>query len=252
MWLSLPHWSSTVTYMIRSLSIPLNAYFFHCEGCPIYTIRTGSPNWWRFVIDCDDPSPLISSQHACRGSSVVLYTYNECHHEPSPILKYCYTSLACLFLLFAGRRDPLQTVTPLFAVTLKSLFHDFAVQAGSMFSYYSLSEVDTILNISTCRALRLRACWQWTKSIGDNFSVKTRLFRIPRYFELIVLSLHLKSIPLFRTCQKQSTRTNSQATKKEWGPSNNRNSLTLHFVCCWGCWDCRANKPVAIHNQQKY
>ena len=129
MWLSLslPHWSSTVTYMIRSLSIPLNAYFFHCEGCPIYTIRTGSPNWWRFVIDCDDPSPLISSQHACRRSSVVLYTYNECHHEPSPLLKYCYTSLACLFLSFAGRRDPLQTVTPLFAVTLKSLFHDFAV-----------------------------------------------------------------------------------------------------------------------------
>ena len=110
--LSLPHWSSTVTYMIRSLSIPLNAYFFHCEGCPIYTIRTGSPNWWRFVIDCDDPSPLISSQHACRRSSVVLYTYNECHHEPSPILKYCYTSLACLFLLFAGRRDPSQTVSP--------------------------------------------------------------------------------------------------------------------------------------------
>ena len=34
---------------------------------------------------------------------------------------------------------------------------------------------------------------------------RTRLFRIPRYFELIVLSLHLKSIPLFRTCQKQST-----------------------------------------------
>ena len=33
---------------------------------------------------------------------------------------------------------------------------------------------------------------------------RTRLFRIPRYFELIVLSLHLKSIPLFRTCQKQS------------------------------------------------
>ena len=34
---------------------------------------------------------------------------------------------------------------------------------------------------------------------------RTRLFRIPRYFELIVLSLHLKSTPLFRTCQKQST-----------------------------------------------
>ena len=34
---------------------------------------------------------------------------------------------------------------------------------------------------------------------------RTRLFRIPRYFELIVLSLHLKSTPLFRTCQKKST-----------------------------------------------
>ena len=34
---------------------------------------------------------------------------------------------------------------------------------------------------------------------------RTRLFRVPRYFELIVLSLHLKSTPLFRTCQKQST-----------------------------------------------
>ena len=32
-----------------------------------------------------------------------------------------------------------------------------------------------------------------------------QLFRIPRYFELIGLSLHLKSTPLFRTCQKQST-----------------------------------------------
>ena len=34
---------------------------------------------------------------------------------------------------------------------------------------------------------------------------QTRLFRIPIYFELIVLSLHLKSTPLFRTWQKQST-----------------------------------------------
>ena len=30
-------------------------------------------------------------------------------------------------------------------------------------------------------------------------------FEFPRYFELIVLSLHLKSTPLFRTCKKQST-----------------------------------------------
>ena len=32
----------------------------------------------------------------------------------------------------------------------------------------------------------------------------TRLFRIPRYFELVVLPFHLKPSPLFRTCQKQS------------------------------------------------
>ena len=34
---------------------------------------------------------------------------------------------------------------------------------------------------------------------------RTRLFRIPCYFELIVLSLHLKSTQLFQTCQKRST-----------------------------------------------
>ena len=32
----------------------------------------------------------------------------------------------------------------------------------------------------------------------------------PRYFELIVLSLHLESTPLFRTCQKQSTNIRAQ------------------------------------------
>ena len=37
-----------------------------------------------------------------------------------------------------------------------------------------------------------------------------QLFRIPRYFELIVLSLHLKSTLLFRTCQKQSTHIRAQ------------------------------------------
>ena len=39
---------------------------------------------------------------------------------------------------------------------------------------------------------------------------RTWLFRIPRYFELIVLSLHLKSTPLFRTCQKQSAHIRAQ------------------------------------------
>ena len=34
---------------------------------------------------------------------------------------------------------------------------------------------------------------------------QTRLFWIPGYFKLIVLSLHLKPTPLFWTCQKQST-----------------------------------------------
>ena len=57
----------------------------------------------------------------------------------------------------------------------------------------------------------------------------TQLIRIPRYFELIVLSLHLKSTPLFRNGQKQSTRRNFQATNKEWGPSINQDSLTLQF-----------------------
>ena len=34
-------------------------------------------------------------------------------------------------------------------------------------------------------------------------AISNSVIRIPRYFELIVLSLHLKSTPLFRTCQKQ-------------------------------------------------
>ena len=63
---------------------------------------------------------------------------------------------------------------------------------------------------------------------------------------MIFLSPHLKSTPLFRTCQQQSTRRNSQATNKEWGPSSNRNSLMLQFVCCWGNRGSRANKPVVI------
>ena len=42
---------------------------------------------------------------------------------------------------------------------------------------------------------------------------RTRLFRIPRYFELIVLSLHLKSTQLFRTCQKRSTNIRAQLEK---------------------------------------
>ena len=81
---------------------------------------------------------------------------------------------------------------------------------------------------------------------------RTQLIRSLRYFEVIVLSLHLKSTPLFRTCQQQSTRRNSQATNKEWGPSSNRDSLTLQFVCYWKRRDSRANKPVVIRqNYQK-
>ena len=34
---------------------------------------------------------------------------------------------------------------------------------------------------------------------------RTGSFRIPRYLELIFLSLYLKSSPFFRTCQKQCT-----------------------------------------------
>ena len=44
---------------------------------------------------------------------------------------------------------------------------------------------------------------------------RTRLIRSPRHFQVIVLSLHLKSSLLFRTCQQQSARRNSQATDKE-------------------------------------
>ena len=66
----------------------------------------------------------------------------------------------------------------------------------------------------------LQRAWENAESFSEDVEIsyyqlfRTRLFRIPRYFELIVLSLHLKSTPLFRTCQKQSTRTNSQATNK--------------------------------------
>ena len=45
---------------------------------------------------------------------------------------------------------------------------------------------------------------------------RTRLFRIPRYFEFIFLPLHFESTPLFRTCQKQSTCIRAQ--------------LELHFI----------------------
>ena len=86
--------------------------------------------------------------------------------------------------------------------------------------------------------------------VQSNLAIRTRLIRSPRYFEVIFLSLHLKSTPLFRTCQQQSTRRNSQATNKEWGPSSNRDSLTVKFLCCWGSRDSRANKPVVI--RQKY
>ena len=47
--------------------------------------------------------------------------------------------------------------------------------------------------------------WRKIESVIYYQLFRTWLFRIPRYFELIVLSLHLKSTPLFRTCQKQST-----------------------------------------------
>ena len=72
--------------------------------------------------------------------------------------------------------------------------------------------------------------WTVQKSGSLSKIFWTRLFRIPRYLELIVHSLHLKLTPLFRTCQKQSTRGNSQATDKEWGPSSNRDSLTRYSL----------------------
>ena len=67
----------------------------------------------------------------------------------------------------------------------------------------------------------LQRAWENAENFSEDVEIsyyqlfRTRLFRIPRYFELTILSLHFKSTPLFRTCQKQSTRRNSQATNKE-------------------------------------
>ena len=47
---------------------------------------------------------------------------------------------------------------------------------------------------------------------------QTWLFRIPHYFELIVLPLPLKSTPLFRTSQKQNTYIRTQL------------EMYLHFI----------------------
>ena len=47
---------------------------------------------------------------------------------------------------------------------------------------------------------------------------QTWLFRIPHYFELIVLPLHLKSTPLFQTSQKQNTYIRTQL------------EMYLHFI----------------------
>ena len=71
-----------------------------------------------------------------------------------------------------------------------------------MFSYYSLSEVDTVLNISTFWIYATQYTSSTTSTclwaVDKEYSrAITRLFRIPRYFELVVLSLYLKSIPLF-------------------------------------------------------
>ena len=41
--------------------------------------------------------------------------------------------------------------------------------------------------------------------VQSNPAISNSVNSNSRYFELIVLSLHLKSTPLFRTCQKQST-----------------------------------------------
>ena len=52
---------------------------------------------------------------------------------------------------------------------------------------------------------RLKGCVDSLTNYSRTSVFRTRLIRIPRCFELIALSLHLKSTPLFRTCQKQST-----------------------------------------------
>lgn len=41
-----------------------------------YLIHNRSPNWWRFVMDCDDPSCLpVCDVHLYRWSCAVLHTY---------------------------------------------------------------------------------------------------------------------------------------------------------------------------------
>ena len=86
----------------------------------------------------------------------------------------------------------------------------------------------------------LQRAWENAENFSEDVEIsyyqlfRTRLFRIPRYFELIGLSLHLKSTPLFQTCQKQGTRTNSQATEKEWGPSNSQDSSRYSFFAVEG------------------
>ena len=72
------------------------------DGCPLYPIRNGSPDWWRFVTDRDDLSPFASS----RRSSVVLQTYaNVCGAiilEQGILLRFF-----CLFICESSR-----SVTP--------------------------------------------------------------------------------------------------------------------------------------------
>ena len=77
---------------------------------------------------------------------------------------------------------------------------------------------------------------------------RTRLFGISRYFELIVLSLHLKYInPVISNLSKTEYKNKLPSDQQ-----SNRDCLTLQFVCCWGSQDSTANKPVVIHDRQKY
>ena len=59
------HWSAQAP--LHHVKVP------RLEGCPIYPIRNGSPNWWRFMTDREDPSPLVCSRHVGdRASSFTL------------------------------------------------------------------------------------------------------------------------------------------------------------------------------------
>ena len=84
---------------------PIFCIAFFLINCPRgstnnYPIHNGSPNWWRFMIDHDDPSPFVSSRYVSdrASSSTLLWTW--CHYFRtrkivkllSPVYLCCHNS----------------------------------------------------------------------------------------------------------------------------------------------------------------